>query len=382
MKRIILIYYSQLNIGGAEKSLIRLMNTFVANGDDVTYLGRYGGGKGEYLLDEKVRQIYLSKQPLQTGKSIKSISHNLVCLIQRWLTLVTLCLSNRKYDMAFVGLQGLSPEVVKRYCQPKRIAVFIRNDISKLKDNSRVLQKLSVHEKEVDYYICVADSVRNSLIKELPRVTKKAVVVYNLLNLEDMKRNLQEAPNPFVDENDSTFRILTVCRISDVSKGVLRMVRICRRLVDEGYHFRWYIVGDGPDLPELRQAIAANHLENVMKTPGRENNPFGYYRDCDLVAMLSYYEGLCGVVNEAKISGKAIIATVVSGVKEQLEHGINGWVVENDEKHIMDGMRHLLSNKDVVKRLTNSIYPEAILNDQTKLEQLYKLIDGNVPKHL
>ena len=34
----ILVYYSQLNIGGAEKSLIRLMNAFVERGDDVYYL--------------------------------------------------------------------------------------------------------------------------------------------------------------------------------------------------------------------------------------------------------------------------------------------------------------------------------------------------------
>lgn len=375
MKRNIMIYYSQLNIGGAEKSLIRLMNTFVSNGNDVTYLGRYGGGKGDYLLDERVRRIYLSKRPFKTGKNIQSICHNLVCLIQRWMSLFALRLSYRKYDMAFVGLQGLSPKVLERYVHPKKIAVFIRNDITKFKDNARVLQTLHAHEKSVDYYICVAGTVRDSLVKELPEVSDKATVIYNLLNVEEMKRNLREAPNPFADEEDSTFRVLTVCRISDASKGVLRMVRICRRLVDEGFRFRWYILGDGPDLPMLQRAIKENHIEEVMRTPGRENNPFGYYRECDLVAMLSYYEGLCGVVNEAKIAGKAIIATIVSGVSEQLEHGVNGWVVENDEEHIMEGMRHLLANQDVVKRLTNSIYPDAILNDYTKLELLYNLID-------
>ena len=375
MKRNIMIYYSQLNIGGAEKSLIRLMNAFVNNGDAVTYLGRYGGGKGEYLLDERVRQIYLSKRPPQTDKNIISVYLNMVCLIQRWLTLFTLWVGHRKYDICFVGLQGLSPNNIEKYVHPKKIAVFIRNDIAKFKDNSRVLQMLQTHVKSVDYYICVAGTVRDSLIKVLPEASEKVVVIYNLLNVEEMKRNLQEAPNPFDEETDGVLKILTVCRISDVSKGILRMVRICRRLVDEGYHFRWYIVGDGPDFPMLQQAIHENHLEDVMRTPGRVNNPFGYYRECDLVAMLSYYEGLCGVVNEAKISGKAIIATVVSGVYEQLEHGVNGWVVENDEEHIMEGMRYLLSNQNLIKHLTNCIYSDAILNDHTKLEQLNKLID-------
>ena len=152
------------------------------------------------------------------------------------------------------------------------------------------------------------------------------------------------------------------------------MVKVCRTLVDEGFEFRWYIVGDGPDLLALRQSIRDNHLEQEMITPGRVDNPFGYYRECDLVAMLSYYEGLCGVVNEAKVAGKAIIATEVSGVREQLEHGVNGWVVNNDLEHILDGLRYLLSNKDVVRSLSNYTYPEVILSDAKKMQEFRQLI--------
>ena len=373
--RRILVYYSQLNIGGAEKSLIRLMNSFVAAGDDVTYLGRYGMGKGEYLLDSRIHKITLSHRPPLSGHSVRALAANAICLLQRWFSLVTLKLRRLDYDLALIGLQGLSPEIVCKYTRSRRIAVFIRTDVSRIKDNGRVIQTLRGHESEVDNYICVAQSVRDALVSVLPETERKAIVIYNLLDVEGMKRNLAVADNPFEKEDDDAFRIISVCRISDASKGVFRMVRVCRKLVDEGFAFRWYIVGDGPDLPRLRQVITENGLDKVILTPGRIDNPFGYYRECDLVALLSYYEGLCGVVNEAKVAGKAIIATEVSGVREQLTHGVNGWIVKNDEDHILEGMRYLLSHKDVVEVLTNDIYPEAILDDLGKINAFHGLIE-------
>ena len=57
----ILYYYSQLNIGGAEKSTVRLLNAFVQKGHDVTLLLRWNGGTLENELDGKVKRIYLKE---------------------------------------------------------------------------------------------------------------------------------------------------------------------------------------------------------------------------------------------------------------------------------------------------------------------------------
>ncbi len=58
----ILFYYSQLNIGGAEKSLVRLMNALVKDGHEITLLTRFGNGSSEYLLDKRIKKISLSKE--------------------------------------------------------------------------------------------------------------------------------------------------------------------------------------------------------------------------------------------------------------------------------------------------------------------------------
>lgn len=349
------------------------MNTFVANGDDVSYLGRFSGGAGEYLLDKEVKRYWLS-EPLDNSSKVRFYLSLLRTLLQR--TYSKFKIRNLKgFDMVFIGLQGLSPELIVDRTEASKIGIFIRTDISSITKKDQVVKNLRSNIKNLDYYICVAETVRDSLIKEIPEAASKAVVIYNILAPEDMKKKLNEAPNPFISESDNTFRIVSVCRISDKSKALFRMVRVCKRLVDDGYKFRWYIVGDGEDLPELKDYIGRLGLQNVIITPGKVDNPFGYYRECNLVAMMSYYEGLCGVVNEAKISGKAIIATEVSGIYEQLQHGVNGWIVKNDEEQILDGMRYLLNNRDIVNSMANTIYPQGLVDDNAKIEKLYSLID-------
>ena len=369
-----LFYYSQLNTGGAEKSLSRLMNALVEEGEEVTLLCRYGHGNGEYMLDKRVKKRCLSSYPLYGGNNLLALFHNVVFILQRLWNILYLRLINKCYDITFIGLQGLSPRFIMRNIKTKKIAVFIRNDISIMKERERVIATLRKYISRVDYYICVAETVKESLIKEIPETVSKTKVIYNLLNVDEMKRNIEVATAPFDKENEDVFRIVSVCRMVDRAKGLYRMLNVCKTLNDENFKFKWYVVGDGCDLEAFRKSISDVGLDGVMVAPGRIDNPFGYYRDCNLVAMLSYYEGLCGIINEAKVSGKPVIATEVSGIREQLTHGENGWIVENDENKIIEGMRYLLTHHEIIMKMTNYDYPNVILFDKIKLHAIKELV--------
>jgi glycosyltransferase involved in cell wall biosynthesis len=95
------------------------------------------------------------------------------------------------------------------------------------------------------------------------------------------------------------------------------------------------------------------------------------------VAMLSYYEGLCGMVNEAKVTGRAVVATRVSGVDEQLINDENGLIVENNEDAIVKAMRRVLTDTALRNQLTNSHLPSALLDDEAKLDSLEQILLGS-----
>ena len=94
------------------------------------------------------------------------------------------------------------------------------------------------------------------------------------------------------------------------------MLDVYKRLTDEGIEFYWFIVGDGPDRDELEKRVREFGLEKRFILMGRKENPFPYYKYADISTTLSYYEGLCGAVNEAKVIGKPVIATQFSGIED------------------------------------------------------------------
>ena len=128
------------------------------------------------------------------------------------------------------------------------------------------------------------------------------------------------------------------------------MARVCRALKDEGFEFLWYVVGDGQDRGLLEAEISALGIDDRMTLLGQLANPFPAYRSVDVVAMLSRYEGLCGVVNEARVMEKAVVATEVSGIREQLTDGVNGLIVPQDVDAIVSAMARVLSDATLPDR--------------------------------
>lgn len=365
MNKRILFYYTQLNIGGAEKSLVRMMNALFRDGNEVTLLTRYGHGGSEKFLDAGIRRVALSEVPANSGCCGK-----IYVAVQRlWRTLKLRAL-NVHCDLVVTGLHGLSPEFVLKNVHSQRYMQCIRNDLMQITAKERVLGNLQKFQAQTDDYLCVSQTAFDSLVKLLPGIQEKAFVLYNFLDVPEMRKRITEAERPF--ENGTAFRMVSVCRVEDSSKGVFRMLNVARRLAESGYDFQWYLVGDGPDAEKLRNQIIARKAERYFIMVGRKENPFSYYKYADLVVVPSYHEGLCGVVNEAKIAGAAVLATEFSGIHEQLTHGENGWIVENSEEAIYAGLKTLLDNRVLLARIANADYPKEIIDDQAKLTALYR----------
>ena len=49
------------------------------------------------------------------------------------------------------------------------------------------------------------------------------------------------------------------------------MARVCRRLLDEGGQFQWFIIGDGPDLPAEKKLVNNFGIGDIVKFTGQIN---------------------------------------------------------------------------------------------------------------
>lgn len=363
----VLFHYSVFHRGGAEKSTLRMMKAFLKNGWRVKLVLNFKGGTMENELPPEIKVEYLANFPIQWYRNIV-----LRCLF-RAIDRLTQPFRFRKYktqtyDLACIGLQGLDPRFVCDVVNARKKLIFIRNDISLCANWEGVVSNIETYKEAIDQIICVSGTVKQSVDTLIPSCAHKAKVVYNIIDAADMRAKLDGAMNPYQDTEQ--LKVVSVCRMVDKAKGLFRMLRAYDRLYQRGIVFDWYFVGDGADLPKMKDMTKDKPYREHLHFEGEKKNPFPYYKYADLVAVLSYYEGLCGIVNEAKVSGAAVIATEFSGIHEQLTHGENGWIVENDEDAIVVGLERVLTDHALREHMKNTMYPDAILNDDDKIRQI------------
>lgn len=121
-------------------------------------------------------------------------------------------------------------------------------------------------------------------------------------------------------------RILALGRL-DPQKGFDILLRAVALLCPQR-DWRIVLVGDGPEAVPLRELAQALAIEDRILWAGRALNPFPWYAWADLVVVPSRYEGFPNVPLEAMACGRAVIcADCDSGPRELTENGAYGRLV-------------------------------------------------------
>jgi glycosyltransferase involved in cell wall biosynthesis len=377
-KKRILIYYSIFNIGGAERSTSKLITKFLDRGHRVDVLLITNGGDFQGQIDSRATISWLRSGDYGSLYSASCGLSKLKYMVLYCITRIeqafkTVALRSKKYDAVIIGLHGLSPEYCLKNISSKVYIQLIRNDLKLCDTEGKASANVRRFGKHIHFYVCVSQTALDSFRILFPEFKHKALKIYNLLEAPVIKKKSQGDEDTSPIDKCSETCILTVCRIQDKSKALFRMVDVCEELLSRDHDIKWFVIGDGPDFSKLKEYIFKKGLSEYMILMGQRANPYPYFKSSDLIAVLSYYEGLCGVVNEAKILERPLIATLFSGVQEQIKTGLNGIVVDNNELSILEGMQFLLSNPELLAKIAVNEMPTSITNDDLKIDQFEKL---------
>jgi glycosyltransferase involved in cell wall biosynthesis len=139
----------------------------------------------------------------------------------------------------------------------------------------------------------------------------------------------------------------TVGRLAEVKRQDL-LVRALPRVSDA----HLLLVGDGPEMPALRQLVAELGLTDHVHFAGYQSRPQHFLHLMDVFALPSRLEGMPLAILEAWASSLPVAATRVGGVPKMVEHGTNGLLVEpGDERALADAIASLLAEPDRAQRL-------------------------------
>lgn len=188
--------------------------------------------------------------------------------------------------------------------------------------------------------LCVSKIVKDGVEKKYG--VKNAKVIYNPINRE----KILKLSNEKIDDIKFTnkFKLVSVGRLSK-QKGYDRLLRVFKRLNDEGLDLQLSIIGSGEKYNELNNYIEQNNLKNKVFLLGYRENPYKYVKNSDLFVCSSISEGFSLVIGEAMAIGVPVISVNYPGPNEVLEFGKYGMLVNNDENSLCNGIKMLNDNK-------------------------------------
>ena len=316
--------------------LVNLVNNMDPEQFDITVMALFGGGVNEQFLKPNIHYCAVFPQ------MIPGNSHLMKLLSPKQLHKV--CIQDH-YDVEISYLEGPAARVISG-CSDKETKL-----VSWIHVEQHTMKKLAASfrsEKEArtcyacfDQTVCVSEYVKNDFCSILD-FEKPCRVLYNTVESDKIFEMSTDSAPELVD--DGKLRLIAVGTLKE-SKGYNRMLRIAKKLTENGDSIRLYILGEGPQRKALEQYVQENNLRDTITFLGYNTNPYKYVAKSDLFVCASFAEGFSTAATEALIVGTPVCTVEVSGMKEMLgENNEWGIVTENDEEALYQGIKKLLDD--------------------------------------
>lgn len=396
MKKKILFIMPSMFIGGAERSLLGLLEAIdYAQYDVSLFLYRHEGEFLAYIPDQvnllpPMKEYGTFDVPIRSLLFSRRWRFGLARLISK-AALKTHCLISGEKKGVWMSMQytaryllPLLPEIPGEYdlgvmflgvadplihkVKAKKKVTWCHTDYDTLHPNKGMDRKTY---EAVDHVVFVSDACREKMTRFYPALTDKTRVIENILG---EKLLLQQAEVPVKDmpHLDDGYRLLSIGRFSE-AKNFDNVPNICKSLLDAGLHVKWYLIGYGGDEELIRQKILEAGMEEHVILLGKKENPYPYIKACDLYVQPSRYEGKCVTVREAQTLGKPVVITRYATSASQLEEGVDGVIVPMDNEGCAAGIADLLRDPARMERLSQTCKSRDYSNRQ-EVEKLYLMM--------
>lgn len=398
MKKIIVIH-SNMEIGGAETSLLGLLKSIDYRNYKVDLLLLNPVGELIRMIPKEVNLLKNYKEYknllcpikdiIKKGKFAIAISRlrgkikakienkkmNNTCdlcyltkLYSHKYSIKYLSNINGEYDL---GISFIDPHYILQSKVNAKVKLgWLHTDFSRIK----------VDEEEdfymwngCDYIVSVSEACKESFDNRYPELKKKSIVIENILSLDFVNRqaSLIDIVNEIqLDKNE--INICSVGRFSE-AKNFDNIPNIAKIIKNKGYKIKWYLVGYGADEEIIKKKIKKENVVDSVVIIGKKNNPYPYISKCDIYVQPSRYEGKAVTVREAQMLNKPVIITKFATASSQLNDGIDGIIVPMDNEGCAEGIISLINNKKLqeklIKNTSNTDY-----SNKDEINKIYRLV--------
>lgn len=386
MKNIIFVI-NNLSTGGVQESLLSLIRA-IHHQYNVTLVSFCGVGANTLPADVKLivphspfryfgaAQWELKNKPLQCA--VRSAWAVLTRLFGRSFTIQLMLPFQKKlgdYDCAISYLHeapqksfyGGCNEFVLKKIKAKKKVTWLHCDFELCGANSKASKKIY---QQFDEIVACSEGTKRAFLRCMPQFEDKCVAIRNCNDYENIRRLAGDG----IPYDKSEFNIVTVARLSK-EKGIERAIEAVKRCVKKGYKLHYHIVGSGDQAEHLKKLTGDYELENAITFYGNQNNPYPYIKNADLFLLPSYHEAAPMVFDEAACLGVPVLATETTSTDEMITESGSGFVCENSQNGIADGLMKVLKNPDSLVEIKKSLQQRQFTN-QDKINKVSEVING------
>ena len=367
-KRRVVFGISSLAIGGVSRILVDICTSLSKKHTnlDIEIFTLFGGGEFEEGIPVKV--ISLFKKPFN------SYSKHSKLFISLYIKLFEPNIFNKyirgNYDTLVAFDEGAITNLFS-YCSDSKKIAWIHNKNYDLysKDNKKYLKSTSRVYSHYDKIIFTREIglrrfnkvFKNRKIRKIP---KDVITNY----VDPLRIYVKSEEESVVEWTEKDRVLLSVVRLYK-HKSIERFIKVHKRILNDGISHKIYIIGDGPEMENLKKLIREEKLLSSVFLLGTKVNPYPYIRKCNYFCLFSEKEEYSIVLNEAKILNKNILITDTK-TRDVIQDYPNARVFENSESGIYTGLRYVLTKVDIDRTNFEYIYK----NDDI-LKQIYCLLE-------
>ncbi len=391
----IFINMTYMELGGAERALLGLLNAIDTDRVDVDLFINQHTGEFMKLIPEKINllpedEVYsLIRKPI--SQLIKKGKIRLALLriwarheysrdtskrqiegcfnhyaMNRIIKYLPSLYHLGEYDLA---LSFIDPShIIHEKVLAKKRIEWLHTDFSVFNMDEKCMANTWGRD---DYIAAVSQDMAERFKSKYPQYASKVIVIENILSPETIRQEAERGDAVEMNNSVNRLKILSIGRICP-EKNFDCIPEVSFLLKQSGLCFDWYIVGPGNASIIIQRATELG-VDNNIHFVGKKDNPYPYIKACDLYVQPSRREGKSVTVREAQTLGKPVIITCYPTSGSQVMNGVDGVICDMDSNSVAQAIIDLLHNEEKMRELINYLKNHDYGN-VSEVERIYSLI--------
>lgn len=215
-----------------------------------------------------------------------------------------------------------------------------------------IIRKAAKYANACDQIIIPTESLKN-IIKNWGVVNENIKAIPTGIEEEIYKNPDRSLVRNKYGINEDETLLLSISRLTK-EKNVRFLLRAVSEILKSKSKVKFLIAGEGYLVPELKKIVRRNSIEDKVIFAGIVNKKEikDYYAAGDIFVYASKSETQGMIISEAMYSGLPIVAVRATGIQDLVEDRVNGYLVFEDKKDLINATNKLIDDIELRKKFS------------------------------